>query len=136
MTTTPREPTTSAKQRAARQQRVIQAEVARHCLTQLKASMATLAELEEWDHHYDLLHDLLDWGHKTAGHLGTRHGGYLVVLDRGLRDEDTVLIMRFLLNIAGVIAVDPVPENAGMHVAERRALYRMRDAIEEAIRDA
>lgn len=118
------------------QARDLLAEVARSLLAQFKQNMATLAEREDWDQHYDLLHDLLDWGHKTAGHLGDRHGGYTVVLDRGLRDEDTILIMRFLLNITGVIAVDPIPENAGMHIAERRALYRMKTAIEEAIHDA
>ncbi len=109
---------------------------AQEALGTFKHRMAQLADLAEWDVHYDLLHDLLDWGHKTAGHLGDRHGGYTVVLDRGLRDEDTVLIMRFLLNITGVIAVDPIPENVGMHIAERRALYRMKTAIEEAIHDA
>lgn len=127
--------TDRAHKRDGREARVIPAEAARNLLTQFKRNMATLAELEEWDHHYDLLHDFLDWGHQTARHLGDRHGGYTVVLDRGLRDEDTVLIMRFLLNINGVIAVDPIPENAGMHIAERRALYRMKAAMEEAIGD-
>lgn len=111
-------------------------ESARDHLTNLIAEMSDLAEREDWDAHGDILHTVLGWALKTAGALGDRHGGYTVVLDRGLRDEDTVLIMRFLLNITGVIAVDPIPENAGTHIAERRALYRMRDAIEEAIHDA
>lgn len=111
-------------------------EAARRYLAGLKDEMDDLGREETneaGDAHFEILHDILDWALKTAGHLEDRHGGYVVVLRRGLRDEDTVMLMRFLLNINGVIAVNPIPEDAKMHIAERRALYRMKDAIDGAI---
>jgi hypothetical protein len=110
-------------------------EAARAHATDMKAEIDNLAAAEDWDAHAEIMSDLQDWVLKQAGVTSASHAGYIVILDRRLKDEDAQVMHRFLLNIKGVIAVEPVPENASMHIAERRALYRIQAAIEEAIYD-
>jgi hypothetical protein len=83
------------------------AETAAAALADLKAALADLADAEDWDGHGDVVHDTLDFAVKQAGHLSKRHGGYIVVLDRGLKDEDTATLIRFLLNINGLTSSPP-----------------------------
>jgi hypothetical protein len=110
-------------------------EAARAHAEDLKAEIANLADAEDWEAHAEIMSGLQDWVLKQAGIISARHSGYLVTLDQRLKDEDAVVMQRFLLNIKGVIAVEPIPDTPPMHIAERRALYRIQAAIEGAIYD-
>lgn len=111
-------------------------ETARAALDDLQGAIADLAGSENWDTQAEILHDIQAWLLRDGNPLNAADGGYLVTLDRRIKDEDAAIMRRFLLNIVGVIAVDPVPDDAKTHIAERRALYRMKSAIEEAIHGA
>jgi hypothetical protein len=106
---------------------------ARRNFNDLKAAVAALAEAQDWDAYHDLMGDVQDWVVDEVGHMNARHGGYVVTLDERVKDEDAAVMQRLFLNIRGVVAVDPVEDDPAMRIAERRALYRMKDAIEAAI---
>lgn len=110
-------------------------ETARKAFDDLKGAIADLTEAQDRDTQDRILHDLQDWLTAQIGHTSGRHGGYIVTLEQRVKDEDAMFMTRFLLNIRGVIAVDPIPDDPAMHIAERRALYRMKDAIEAAVFD-
>lgn len=110
-------------------------ETAYTAFADLKGALADLADANDWDVRDEILRELQDFAIGEIGH-DDRHGGYVVTLDQRVKDEDAAVMMRLLLNIRGVVAVDPVPDDPAMHIAERRALYRMKDAIEAAVFDA
>jgi hypothetical protein len=66
-----------------------------------------------------------------------RHAGYLVVLDRDIREDDAEQILTALRMIRGVAEVRPILATAEMHMdrelVESRARLKVRDAVMGAL---
>lgn len=58
-----------------------------------------------------------------------RHAGYIVTLARDIREDDAERIISAILMIKGVMSVDPVVADVGLHMAERRARQDIRDKL-------
>jgi hypothetical protein len=65
-----------------------------------------------------------------------RHSGYVVTLDRDVREDDAEPILNAIRMIAGVVSVKPVVHHPGISIAESRAMSRMRSALFKALDDA
>jgi hypothetical protein len=50
-----------------------------------------------------------------------RHSGYLVTLDKDIREDDADHTLNALRMVRGVISVEPVVSNIEVHIAEDRA---------------
>jgi hypothetical protein len=60
-----------------------------------------------------------------------RHAGYLVVLNADLRDDDAAPTVAALLQIKGVLAVEPVVASAAVQIAESRARHALLKSLFE-----
>lgn len=52
-----------------------------------------------------------------------RHSGYIVTLDRDIREDDAEAIVRALRMIKGVLSVEPQISDPMLHIAQERARY-------------
>ena len=64
-----------------------------------------------------------------------RHAGYLVTLDRDIREDDAEAIMAAIHMIKGVISVKPVVADIGLHIAAERRDGDWRTALSRLIAD-
>lgn len=64
-----------------------------------------------------------------------RHAGYIVSLDTDLRADDAQVILQALHQIKGVIKVEPVVLQAGIHIAQARAERRIEQRLWKALHD-
>lgn len=53
--------------------------------------------------------------------MSDRHKGYIVTLEKDLKDEDSIKIIDALKLIKGVISVDPIVDDMNALIAESRA---------------
>ena len=50
-----------------------------------------------------------------------RHAGYIVVLDKDIREDDAEFTLNALRMVRGVVSVEPVVSGIEVHIAETRA---------------
>ena len=50
-----------------------------------------------------------------------RHAGYIVILDKDIRSDDSEHTLNALRMVRGVISVEPVVSDIEVHIAEERA---------------
>jgi len=58
-----------------------------------------------------------------------RHAGYLVTLDRDIREDDAEAVITALRMVKGVISVEPVIADVGQSIAQARSDREWRDAL-------
>ena len=63
-----------------------------------------------------------------------RHAGYIVVLDRDIRDDDAKATLDAIRQIKGVLEVQPVVADMMGAIASSRVRYQFADALSDAIR--
>jgi hypothetical protein len=63
-----------------------------------------------------------------------RHAGYLVTLDTNVRDDDAQPTIAAILQIKGVLSVDPIINTGEMEVRESIAKTRAKHWIWEQLR--
>lgn len=56
-----------------------------------------------------------------------RHAGYVVTLDRDIREDDAEATIAALHQIKGVIGVEPLVESPELHLARMRARAETRE---------
>lgn len=54
-----------------------------------------------------------------------RHAGYVITLEEDVREDDAAAIKTALSMIKGVLSVEPVVSDPGLHIAEERAWHRI-----------
>jgi nitrate reductase NapAB chaperone NapD len=64
-----------------------------------------------------------------------RHAGYVVVLDDSLREDDAQATLNALRQIKGVIAVEPVVDDAHAVIARNRAYHDLEARLWAALRE-
>ena len=60
-----------------------------------------------------------------------RHAGYVVVLDKNLREDDAQPILDAIRMIKGVVSVVPERGDAQLAIAEQRAIRRLYEKMRE-----
>ena len=65
--------------------------------------------------------------------MTTRHKGYIVALDKDIREDDALAIISALHMIKGVIAVTPIEANADDVILRLRIKQEVREKIFELI---
>ena len=58
-----------------------------------------------------------------------RHAGYIVTLDRDIREDDAESTIAALRQIRGVLSVEPVRASPETMMAESRAVHSMRMSL-------
>lgn len=58
-----------------------------------------------------------------------RHQGYIVILDKDIREDDSEALMTALRMVRGVISVQPVVANGADLIAQARETERWRNAL-------
>jgi hypothetical protein len=58
-----------------------------------------------------------------------RHAGYIVTLDRDIREDDAEEIVNALGMVRGVVSVEPVTANHDLHIAQARRDNQWREAL-------
>lgn len=115
---------------------------ARDALDELKMAVAKLHASEEPGDHeaaWDLCREAAEWAMGIYGHPGEHHDAYLIVLKAPLEDDEAEHMLRLLLRINGVIAVEPIEEgwNArSPEVTMRIATLRVQDSVNNALYEA
>lgn len=64
-----------------------------------------------------------------------RHTGYLVILDKDVRDDDAEWIINAMRMIKGVRKVEPIIGNPDIQIAESRARLEIRQRVFDALTD-
>ena len=64
-----------------------------------------------------------------------RHAGYVVVLDRDIREDDAEATLNALRMVRGVIRVEPVVADPAMMLAEGRARMECAGRLRELARE-
>lgn len=64
-----------------------------------------------------------------------RHAGYIVTLDKNIREDDAEFILNAIRMIKGVLTVQPVVSNVDLHIAKDRADYEWRQKIHSLLRE-
>lgn len=68
--------------------------------------------------------------------MTNRHGGYIVVLDHDIREDDAEAVIAALKMIKGVLSVEPVVGDVRLMLAEARAntdwVNRILDMLDRA----
>ncbi len=64
-----------------------------------------------------------------------RHAGYVVTLADDIREDDAKAIITALRMVRGVIAVDPIVADYGIHIAKVRVDDAWRERIDRMVRD-
>lgn len=112
-------------------------ERAEQALSELQGAVAALRDSEheeDDDTAWGVLRDVVRWALDIDPRtLDGSYGGYLVVLDERVKDEDADMMLQVLLRIGGVIAVSPVREDAQAYFATARLQRRLRDHLSEAL---
>lgn len=67
---------------------------------------------------------MIDWSAVTD-----RHAAYIVVLEENIREDDAQATLSALGMVRGVASVKPVVASAEVHVAQERALHRLRSEV-------
>lgn len=62
-----------------------------------------------------------------------RYNGFLVVLDRDLREDDAARTLDALQMIRGVVEVEPVKADPSTQAAEARAAFNLRERVRRAL---
>lgn len=110
---------------------------ARDALDELKGAAAKLHASEEPGDHeaaWDIAREAAEWAMGIYGHPGEHHDAYLIVLKAPLADDEAEQMLRLLMRIRGVIAVQPVEENQRwVAIAEERVRSDLNDALSEAL---
>lgn len=65
-----------------------------------------------------------------------RHMGYVVALERDVREDDAESTIAAIRHIKGVLSVKPITTDAGAMVAELRVRTEVYDAVDAALRKA
>ncbi len=89
------------------------------------------------DRAHELLGEVIAWGlHQDGSIFATSDltAGYLVTLDRSLKDADGHDTLTALLRIKGVIQVEPVPHDRVLTLAENRAKIALMELAMERMR--
>lgn len=58
--------------------------------------------------------------------MTTRHTGYIVTLEKDIREDDAEVVITALRMIRGVVAVTPVEANPESRIAEERVRQELR----------
>jgi hypothetical protein len=64
-----------------------------------------------------------------------RHAGYIVTLEKDLREDDAEYTLNALRMVKGVLSVKPVVSNIEVHMAEDRAKHHLLGKIYEFLKD-
>jgi septin family protein len=64
-----------------------------------------------------------------------RHSGYIVVLERDIREDDAQDTINAIRMFRNVVAVVPVIGRTDIHIAEERAMNKWRDKIRALLKD-
>ena len=67
--------------------------------------------------------------------MSDRHAGYVVTLDRSLRDDDSDRIIDAIGLIQGVVAVEPVVDNYSIQIAQTRSRTDLRNRLFKALEE-
>jgi hypothetical protein len=109
---------------------------------ELRDTVKALHESED-EHNRDaawnLTRTIADWAMNIPGAPGDAHAAYLVVLREAVDDDNAEMLLRLLLRIDGVIAVEPIEEGWRQRepeVSVRIATNRVRNAVNEALYEA
>jgi hypothetical protein len=89
------------------------------------------------DDAMELLVDVLRWALQQDGALFVTQSptaGYLVTLQRGVKDEAADQTLTALAMISGVGAVERVPHDTAQHIADRRAKWALYEKVMEMVR--
>ncbi len=64
-----------------------------------------------------------------------RYAGYVVTMDRDVRDDDAEVTVAAIRQIRGVLAVDPLVADAALHVARERVRWELLDKLHKFCRE-
>jgi hypothetical protein len=62
-----------------------------------------------------------------------RHAGYIVVLERDIREDDAEHVINALRMTKGVLIVEPIVTDTELHIAESRALAAWREKLHDVL---
>lgn len=102
-------------------------------LQDLTQALTASGDEADNDAGWDVLHEAQRWCMDIQQHIDGRQAGFVLVLDRGVKDEDAGDLARLLLRIDGVLAIEPIPEDISMHVATRRVKDAVHNHLYEAL---
>jgi hypothetical protein len=64
-----------------------------------------------------------------------RHSGYIVILEKDIREDDAESTLNALRMVKGVSSVEPIISGISIHIAEQRARTDLLGKIYEFLRD-
>lgn len=64
-----------------------------------------------------------------------REVGYIVTLEKSMREDDTEDIKTAILMIKGVISIEPVVEDINLHIAKTTARYELGKKLYQALKE-
>jgi hypothetical protein len=64
-----------------------------------------------------------------------RHAGYIITLDKDVREDDAEFVLNAIRMIKGVTAVDPIVSDNRLHMAELRAKTEIREKLFKVLYD-
>lgn len=67
--------------------------------------------------------------------MTTRHAGYVVTLEKDIREDDAQCIFDAIHMIRGVLSVKPVEGGIEQHIADERAQRAIRERLWKALED-
>lgn len=65
--------------------------------------------------------------------MTTRHAGYVITLEKDIREDDSQSIIEAIKMIRGIVRVEPIETGFDIHIATARAETEMHRRIFEAI---
>lgn len=65
--------------------------------------------------------------------MTTRHAGYLVTLEKDMREDDAEGVITALRMVKGVVSVEPVIGDPSLALAEERARFRLQKALWDVV---